>query len=88
VKLGPQNGFWAGFVEELPPPPLPPPSPETLLQRAGRLAKAVGMLVIETPEGLYAICAKNEYGSRWPNSGGVSIEEVIRALKRKIAGEW
>lgn len=79
--------FDPNFYSQTPTPP-PPPTPETLLQRAGRMARSAGMLVIENPDGTYALCLRGEVGWRWPDTGGVSIKEIIKVLRRRIMGEW
>lgn len=51
-------------------------------------ARRLGFDLIETGDKRFAIADQETGQGRWPNSGGVTFDEVVLAIRRKAMGEW
>ena len=51
-------------------------------------ARRLGFDLIESGDKRFAIVDRETGLGRWPDSGGVTFDEVVLALRRKASGEW
>ena len=51
-------------------------------------ARRLGFDLVETEGKRFAIADRETGQGRWPDSGGVTFDEVVLALRRKASGEW
>jgi len=51
-------------------------------------ARRLGFDLIETEDKRFAIVDRETGLGRWPNSGGVTFDEVVLAIRRKASGDW
>lgn len=51
-------------------------------------ARRLGFDLIETEDKRYAIADRETGFGRFPDSGGVTFDEILLALRRRAKGEW
>ena len=51
-------------------------------------ARRLGFDLVQTDDKRFAIADRGTGCGRWPDSGGVTFDEVLLALRRKAQGEW
>ena len=51
-------------------------------------ARRLGFDLVETEDKRFAICDRADGVGRYPDSGGVTLDEILLVLRRRAQQEW